>query len=47
MVHDDTWFFSTNVSRDVRRVLPDPTLETIQRLFAEQVGLLGVHEEKI
>jgi 2-polyprenyl-6-methoxyphenol hydroxylase-like FAD-dependent oxidoreductase len=42
MVHEDTWLSSTKLSLNARQVLPAPTLETLQRLFDERVGLPGI-----
>ncbi|QBD80697.1 FAD-binding protein [Ktedonosporobacter rubrisoli] len=44
IVRQDTWsFYTTNVKPDKDGNLPAPTLETLQRLFAERVGLPNVH----
>lgn len=43
MSHSDTWFFIAPVSPDEHGSLPTPTLETLQRIFDERVGIPGVH----
>jgi 2-polyprenyl-6-methoxyphenol hydroxylase-like FAD-dependent oxidoreductase len=47
MVHEDTWLFSTNIAPDKEGALPAPTLETIQHLFDERVGLPDVHFSRL
>ncbi len=42
MSHSNTWFFIASVSPDEHGALPTPTLETIQRIFDERVGIPGV-----
>jgi 2-polyprenyl-6-methoxyphenol hydroxylase-like FAD-dependent oxidoreductase len=44
LVRQDTCFFyATNIPRDEHGALPEPTLETLQRLFDERAGIPGVH----
>jgi hypothetical protein len=42
MQTDDNWFFVAPVAQDEQGVLPNPSLETLQRLFDERVGLPDV-----
>jgi 2-polyprenyl-6-methoxyphenol hydroxylase-like FAD-dependent oxidoreductase len=41
MIRDGNWWFATGLSPDEYRTLP-PTLETLQRIFDERVGMPGV-----
>ena len=43
MSHSNIWFFIASVLPDEQGVLASPTLETIQRLFDERIGIPGVH----
>lgn len=43
MSHSNIWFFIAPVSPDEHGSLPTPTLETLQRIFDERVGIPGVH----
>jgi 2-polyprenyl-6-methoxyphenol hydroxylase-like FAD-dependent oxidoreductase len=42
MLRDDNWFFGAAVKPDQQGELPSPSLEALQRLFDERVGLPGV-----
>jgi 2-polyprenyl-6-methoxyphenol hydroxylase-like FAD-dependent oxidoreductase len=42
MSRSNTWLFIAPVTPDANGALPAPTLETLQRLFDERVGLAGV-----
>jgi 2-polyprenyl-6-methoxyphenol hydroxylase-like FAD-dependent oxidoreductase len=42
MSHSHTWFFIAQVVPDTDGAMPPATLETLQRLFDERVGLPGV-----
>jgi 2-polyprenyl-6-methoxyphenol hydroxylase-like FAD-dependent oxidoreductase len=42
MSHSNTWFFIAPVAPDEHETLPNPTLESVQSIFDEHAGLLGV-----